>query len=73
FSAFLVPAVSAVSRRGIEMNITYDILEYLFTNYRQKIKLVDFAEFNPKYDIFDIGKKTVSRLIYDIVGFVDKA
>ncbi len=72
FSAFTVPAVSAVSSRGIEMNITYDILEYLFTNYKNNIKLVDFAEFNPKYDICDIGKKAVSRLIYDVVELIDR-
>ncbi|MCF6172219.1 MAG: formimidoylglutamase [Campylobacteraceae bacterium] len=72
FSAFSVPAVSALSSRGIEINITYDVLEYLFINYKQKIKIVDFAEFNPKYDIFDIGKKAVSRLIYDVVGLADK-
>ena len=72
FSAFLVPAVSALSSRGIDTNITYDILKYLFENYQNKILLVDFAEFNPKYDIQDIGKKTVSRLIYDIVELVDE-
>ncbi len=72
FCAFLVPAVSAVSGRGIGVNITYDILEYIFINYRQKIKLIDFAEFNPKYDINNIGSKTVSRLIYDVVELVDE-
>jgi formiminoglutamase len=34
--------------------------------------LVDLAEFNPKYDINDIGKKSVARLVYDIVDLIDK-
>ncbi len=71
FSASLVPAVSAPSSRGIELNITYDILNYLFKKYKNKIKLIDFAEFNPKYDISNIGAKTISRLIFDIVNLID--
>jgi formiminoglutamase len=57
FSAHLVPAVSAMASRGVELNLVYEILEYIFTNYKEKIKLVDIAEFNPKYDINEIGKK----------------
>lgn len=72
FSASSVPAVSAPSSRGIELNITYDILEYLFSRYKNRIKIVDIAEFNPTYDIADIGKKTISRLLFDIVSLVDK-
>jgi len=72
FSASSVPAVSAPASRGIELNITYDILEYLFSKYKTRIKLVDIAEFNPIYDIADIGKKTISRLLFDIVSLVDK-
>lgn len=71
FQASVVPCVSAPSNRGIELNITYDILEYLFSQYKNKIKLVDFAEFNPKYDINNIGRKVISRLIFDIVSLVD--
>ncbi len=72
FSASSVPAVSAPAARGIELNITYDILDYLFSKYKNKIRLIDFAEFNPQYDIADIGKKAISRLIFDIVSLVDK-
>ncbi len=72
FSASSVPAVSAPAARGIELNITYDILEYLFSKYKNRIKLIDIAEFNPTYDIADIGKKTISRLLFDIVSLVDK-
>jgi len=72
FSASSVPAVSAPAARGIELNLTYDILEYLFKKYASKIRLVDFAEFNPTYDINDIGKKAIARLIYDVVQFVDE-
>jgi len=72
FSASSVPAVSAPAARGIELNITHDILDYLFSKYKNKIKLIDFAEFSPKYDIADIGKKAISRLIFDIASLVDK-
>ena len=71
FSASCVPAVSSPASRGIELNITYDILSYIFKNYQNKIKLVDVAEFNPKYDISDIGAKSISRLVFDIVDLID--
>ena len=70
FPAYQVPAVSAMAGRGVDVGLVYDVLEYLFENYRDKIKLVDIAEYNPKYDINEIGKKVVSRLIYDIVSLV---
>jgi formiminoglutamase len=70
FPAYQVPAVSAMAGRGVDVGLVYDVLEYLFENYRNKIKLVDIAEYNPKYDINEIGKKVVSRLIYDIVSLV---
>jgi len=72
FSAHLVPAVSALCSRGIDINITYDILEYIFSNYKDRVGLVDIAEFNPTYDINDIGLKTIARLVYDIVHLIDK-
>jgi len=68
FCPYLVPAVSAVSSRGIEISLTYEILKYLFKKYNSRIKLVDIAEFNPKYDINGIAKKSISRLIYDIIS-----
>ena len=67
FYASQVPAVSAPAARGIDVIFSYEVLKYLFKNYKNKIKLVDLAEFNPKYDINDIGKKTIARLVYDIV------
>jgi len=72
FTASSVPAVSAPAARGIELNITHDILEYLFSKYKKKIKLIDFAEFNPQYDIANIGQKAINRLIFDIVSLVDR-
>jgi len=72
FGAHSVPAVSAPAARGIELNLTYDVLEYVFKKYKHKIRLIDFAEFNPTYDINDIGKKAIARLIYDVVQFVDE-
>ena len=72
FSSFLAPSVSAQSGRGIRLDITYDILSYLFKTYTNKIKLVDFTEFNPKYDIQEIGKKNIARLVYDVISLVDK-
>jgi len=68
FPAFQVPGVSSMAGRGVDVVLVYDVLEYLFENYRDKIKLIDIAEYNPKYDINEIGKKIVSRLIYDIVS-----
>lgn len=68
FPAYQVPGVSAIASRGVDVGFVYEVLEYLFENYRDKIKLVDIAEYNPKYDINEIGKKIVSRLIYDIVS-----
>ena len=70
FCAHQIFGVSAVASRGVELSLIYDLLEHLFHGYADKIKLVDIAEFNPKYDINEIGKKTVSRLIYDIVDFI---
>jgi len=70
FPAYQVPAVSAMASRGVEVSLVYELLEYLFGNYRNKIKLIDIAEYNPKYDINGIGKKTISRLIFDIVSLV---
>jgi formiminoglutamase len=72
FPAYQVPAVSAMASRGVEIGLVYEILEYLFENYKDKIKIVDIAEYNPKYDINDIGKKTVSRMIYDIVELYNR-
>lgn len=71
FCAHQVFGVSAVASRGVELSFIYDVLEYIFYNYTDKIKIIDIAEFNPKYDINEIGKKTISRLIYDIVDLVN--
>ncbi len=70
FPSCQVPAVSAMASRGVEISLVYDILEYIFENYKEKIKLLDIAEYNPKYDINEIGKKAVSRLVFDIVEFL---
>ncbi|PID48183.1 MAG: formimidoylglutamase [Proteobacteria bacterium] len=67
FCPYSVFAVSAPSYRGIELNISCDILAYLFGKYKNKIKLMDFAEFNPRFDIQDISKSSIARLIYDAV------
>ncbi len=67
FPSYQVPAVSAMASRGVELNLVYTVLEYLFKEYKDKIKLVDIAEFNPKYDVNEIGKRAVSRLVFDIV------
>jgi len=72
FYASQVPAVSAPAARGIDVIFSYEILKYLFKNYKKRIKLLDLAEFNPKYDINNIGKKTIARLVYDIVDLAEK-
>ncbi|WP_037940073.1 formimidoylglutamase [Sulfurospirillum arcachonense] len=72
FYASQVPAVSAVSARGIDINLTYELLEYIFVSYKNRVRLVDIAEFSPKYDINDIGKKAVSRLVFDLVELVEQ-
>ncbi len=72
FPAHQVPAVSAMASRGVEIGLVYEILDYLFEKYKDKIKLVDIAEYNPRYDISEIGKKTVSRMIFDIVELYNR-
>ncbi|MCP4971607.1 MAG: formimidoylglutamase [Arcobacter sp.] len=71
FYSYQVPAVSSPASRGIDLVLVYEVLKYIFNTYKRKVKLVDFAEFNPKYDINDIGKKSVSRLIYDIASLAN--
>lgn len=72
FSSSQVPSVSAVASRGMDIAFGYEILNRLFTKYRKKIKLLDIAEFSPRYDINDIGKKYIARLVYDIVELLNK-
>ncbi len=57
-----MPSVSAMASRGVEVGLVYELLKYLFENYRNKIKLLDIAEFNPKYDINNIGEKQFQDL-----------
>lgn len=59
--ASVMPAVSAVNAKGIEL----DLLEFLLEKLIQtgKVKVLDFAEFNPKYDIDARGAKTAARLL----------
>jgi len=52
------------------IRLIYEILNRLFSLYKKSIKVVDIAEFSPKYDINDIGKKHISRLIYDMVDML---
>ncbi len=66
FSAHLIPAVSAPAARGIGLEIVEDVLGFLFENYKDSVRLVDFAEFNPKYDLNRNGQNTLARLIYFI-------
>ncbi len=72
FYSYQVGAVSAPAARGIDIVFSYEVLKYLFKTYKNKIKLIDLAEYNPKYDINGLSKKTISRLIYDIVELVDE-
>lgn len=72
FSSYILSSVSAPASKGISLEITYEILKYLFENYKRRIKLLDITEFNPKYDENNQGSKIVSRLIYDIVKFKDR-
>ncbi|WP_458699450.1 formimidoylglutamase [Sulfurospirillum sp. 1307] len=67
FCSNQVPSVSAMASRGIEFGLVLDILNHLFSKYSDKIKLLDIAEFSPKYDINDLGKKHISRLVFDLV------
>ncbi len=68
--AYLMPAVSAPAARGVKLEIIEDLLEFLFQNYRKNIKLIDFAEFNPKYDAKSLGQTVLARLIYDLSIFI---
>lgn len=66
FAPYIVPSTSAMSGRGIEPGLVYLLLEKIFQS--KKVKLVDIAEFSPKYDIEHIGEKVISRLVFDIVS-----
>ena len=66
--AYIMPAVSAPAARGISLEIVEDVLEFLFENYKDNIRLLDFAEFNPKYENNNIAKNTLAGLIYQLVN-----
>lgn len=72
FSSYILSAVSAPASRGISVEITYEILKYLFKNYKKQIKLLDITEFNPLYDDQNLSAKIISRLVFDIVHLIDK-
>lgn len=59
--AGVMPAVSAVNPKGIDL----DLLEFLLAKIidTHKVKVLDFAEFNPAYDIDDRGAKVAARLL----------
>ncbi|UNU73120.1 formimidoylglutamase [Moraxella nasovis] len=59
--ASVMPAVSAVNAKGIAL----DLVEFLLTKLIDtgKVRVLDFAEFNPNYDIDDRGAKVVARLL----------
>lgn len=60
-SAGVMPALSAVNAKGIELDLVEFLLEKLIQT--GKVKVLDFAEFNPTYDIDNRGAKTVARLL----------
>nr|WP_062498724.1 formimidoylglutamase [Moraxella lacunata]OPH39298.1 formimidoylglutamase [Moraxella lacunata] len=59
--AGVMPAVSAVNAKGTELDLVEFLLEKLIQT--GKVKVLDFAEFNPTYDIDSRGAKTVARLL----------
>ena len=57
----VMPAVSAVNAKGISLDLVEFLLEKLI--HTGKVKVLDFAEFNPTYDIDSRGAKVVARLL----------
>lgn len=66
FSSAYAPGVSAPSPMGFEPFFVMKVLEYLFSS--QKIISLDFAEFNPKFDIDNDTASLVARLVDFVVG-----
>ncbi|MCJ8326129.1 MAG: formimidoylglutamase [Campylobacterales bacterium] len=71
-SSYILKAVSAPASKGLSLEIIYEVLEYLFKKYKNRIKLLDITEFNPLFDENNLGAKIISRLIYDIINLRDK-
>ncbi|OOR91902.1 formimidoylglutamase [Moraxella caviae] len=65
FSSSLVPAVSAPAAKGFSLDFAEQCLDLLFAT--GKVKVVDFAEINPKYDTDDKSVKVAARLLAGVI------
>ncbi len=66
FSAAFAPGVSAANGNGLSPDIVRPILEVIYQS--QKVISIDFAEFNPKYDIDKRAEKLVASLVFEYVN-----
>lgn len=61
FPASIVPGVSAPAAKGISLDFAERCLELIFAS--GKVKMADFAEINPTYDIDGRSCKVAARLL----------
>lgn len=61
FPASIVPGVSAPAAKGISLDFAERCLEVIFAS--GKVKMADFAEINPTYDIDGRSCKVTARLL----------
>jgi formiminoglutamase len=64
---YIAPGVSAPAGRGISVEVLNYILNFLFSNFSDKIKIIDMAEYAPSYDINDNTARVSTRLIFSII------
>lgn len=60
--AYEAPGVSAPAARGVRLELIEPLLERLKAS--DKLRLIDFAELNPEYDIDNRTAKAAARLIH---------
>lgn len=56
-----MPAVSAINSHGLSLDFVEQCIIYIINS--KKVKIIDIAEFNPKYDIDGRGAKVAGRIL----------
>lgn len=59
--ASVMPAVSAPAAKGVSLDVIEIIIDTVI--HSKKLSVVDFAEFNPVFDVDQHGARTAARLI----------
>lgn len=61
------PGVSAPAARGVSLPLVEQLLKFIKVTARQRLKIADIAEYNPKYDIDGRTAKVAARLSHLII------